>query len=437
MEEQIALHMNRSWQKGSFLGKEFSAHLNHSNEVLEWVVKEHAKLQEHVQRLAEENAMLRQEVPELEEQVTALRTARDDVLCGTAKQRFMCAGPTGQTSGGRILQKFRSTSAVKSVVISPDSNHLVSVNADATMNHYDLCSRRGDCRKLENMVGELSCVAFTETIPEAVIVGVTSLSGSIYLWNLLEGEMLKELHADTIKEAKCHKGPVNGIDFHPGQQVMVTTGDDGQALIWGIDQYIVLRTLKHPAEEKKRVQSATFLGKDKTTEYFVGTYSSDNVVRIWDMRNKKVEEQFPVGGTGLGASGEHASEIIGMDYSPANSLLAFGSEDGSVTTLDVRTWKRLHSLSTREVKGVKEENKALRVAFSNDEDCLAVACSSGCAVVYGGMSSGQPEPIHTLSGHDGRVFDVAWGMRDGSHRLALAAEDRSTSLWSLPRRQDD
>merc|ERR1712151_586272 len=107
-------------------------------------------------------------------------------------------------------------------------------------------------------------------------------------------------------------------------------------------------------------------------QYFVATCCFDQKTRVFDMRDKQVVALLQ----------SHEDDIIGIDYSPSKTLLATGSDDGCVAVWDSRTWKQIMTINTRDTPKQNSEHEVKRVAFSNDGNYLAAACSSGQVLVY-------------------------------------------------------
>merc|ERR1711933_47283 len=101
----------------------------------------------------------------------------------------------------------------------------------------------------------------------------------------------------------------------------------------------------------------------------------------------------------------HTDDVIGVSY--CKSLLATGSDDGSIIIWDSRNWRPQQTIDTRE-DGVCQDNEVKRIPFSPDGKHLAAACSSGSVLVYDMTKAQQASRVAQLSGHTDCVFDVCW-----------------------------
>jgi len=300
---------------------------------------------------------------------------------------------------------------VHSVAMAPKRDFIATASWDSTVKLYNLATEEvtrtlggQDQPGEENRMGGLYSVAFSKTQPD--ILGCTSCDRSVYLWNHATGRLLSKLTG--------HSDEVNGIDFHSSQQVMCTASDDCKAIIWDFQEGITLRTLdKHT----KAVYGACFLGNQN--QYYVATCCFDQMARIFDMRDKQIVAMLQ----------QHTDDVIGIHYSEAKQLVATGSDDGTMSLWDTRTWKLMQTINTREIR---EENEVKRISFSPDGNLLAAACSSGQVLVYDVNDNGfQKRPTAVLGGHTDCVFDVTWGNCHHSNAriLVSASHDRTCRYW--------
>merc|ERR1711920_41295 len=200
-------------------------------------------------------------------------------------------------------------------------------------------------------MGGLYDVAFAKTASN--ILACASADKFVYVWNWEKNKLVTKLGG--------HKDEVNGVTFHPSQQVMCTSSDDTQAIIWDFQEGIKLRTL---ADHQKDVYGASFLGAE--CEYSVATCCFDQKVRVYDMRDKKITETLQ----------SHNDDIIGIDFSAQRRQLATGCDDGFICIWDTRTWgPPLFKINTRENPRATD-NEVKRVKFNRDGTKLACGGSS-------------------------------------------------------------
>ncbi|CAK0888050.1 unnamed protein product, partial [Prorocentrum cordatum] len=242
----------------------------------------------------------------------------------------------------------------------------------------------------------LYSVAFSRTQGHRIL-GCTSADSHVYIWNYQTGERQRRLEG--------HAGEVNGIDFHPGQDLCATASDDGSCRVWDVEEHLCLRTLAHGP---KTVYGCRFMGLER--QYLVSTCCFDYRVRTFDMRSQQVVSSLEV----------HADDITGVDFSSRMNLLATGSDDGTICLVDARTYNLVNRIDTRTFEA---DNEVKRVAFSPDGSWLAAACSSGTVLVYD-VGESPAKPLAELSGHVDleeqnncmSIYSAARGSRRGRAR---------------------
>jgi WD40 repeat protein len=316
--------------------------------------------------------------------------------------------------------------AVHSVTIGPGPNGLLATASwDATVHIYDLSrddheafivslGAEGPDECDSAMMGGLYGVAFART--DSKIIGCVSADKGCYLWNYQTGKFLMKLEE--------HDDEVNGLAFHPTQQVMCTCSDDCTAIIWDFQEGLKLRCLDF---HEKSVYGATFLGtyEGSAEEYLVATCCFDQKVRIFDMRDKTI----------VCSLNGHTDDIIGLDYSGSTKRLATGSDDGCICVYDTRKigsgqkeQMPIFKINSREMPGI-QSNEVKRVAFNSNGTKIAAGCSSQQALIY---NIGGPVPMMeaALQGHLDCVFDCAWGIDAGGvEYLVDASHDHTSFVW--------
>lgn len=291
-----------------------------------------------------------------------------------------------------------------------------SASWDATVKFYDVASESviktfHNFNEKDQMQGIYS-VAFAKAVQN--VFGCTSCDHSVYLWSY---SMSAHQPNRLIHKFSGHTDEVNGIDFHSTQQVCATASDDNSCILWDMQEGKMLRTLNkvHTAA----VYGVTFMGAEH--QYLCATCCFDHKSRVFDIRDKTTVAVMDCGN----------DDVIGIDYSTQQRLLATGSDDGLICVWDSRTWKKLTEIDTRQLS---PENEVKRVAWSPCGTYLAAACSSQQVLVYRIGLTGGDKPLleATLTGHTDCVFDVAWGMASGSNRKVLvsAAHDKTSRYWT-------
>jgi serine/threonine protein kinase/WD40 repeat protein len=126
-------------------------------------------------------------------------------------------------------------------------------------------------------------------------------------------------------------------------------------------------------------------------------------------------------------SDDHAVELRGHDrpasqiaFDPVHSRAATAGMDSTVRLWDTTSARELARLST-------EDNAPLAVAFSPDGARLAAAGHDGRVRVWATPPGEEPKLLHTLPGHQGKIWSVAFSP-DGK-LLASAGNDQTVRIW--------
>jgi WD40 repeat protein len=147
----------------------------------------------------------------------------------------------------------------------------------------------------------------------------------------------------------------------------------------------------------------------------LATAGRDGSVRLWD---------FP-GGVAIATAAAHRTVVRGLAFAPDGRTLASGGEDGDIHFWDV----------TADGMALRHRGKIARghgdavitdVAFAPDGLALASAGGDGTIRVW------DPQTLrllHTLKGHTGLVYHIAFNSTGEGPLLASASHDGTVRLW--------
>ena len=144
----------------------------------------------------------------------------------------------------------------------------------------------------------LLCLAIS---PHAPLIAAGDGSGSVWLWDTLNGEIQGKLpHPDSVRS----------IDFSPNGETLVTTGHDGCVRLWNVDA-------------KELVNSLHAHGKETTDAQFspdgtqVATCGRDGQVKVWSVDSWELQ----------GVVSGHTEAIYGLRFTPDGKQLISGGWD--------------------------------------------------------------------------------------------------------------
>jgi WD40 repeat protein len=151
-----------------------------------------------------------------------------------------------------------------------------------------------------------------------------------------------DLRTGAVRRASGrHGGPVTGARFTPGGDLLVTTSDDGDAILWDVGKRSAVETLAGHANGIAALQ----LTGDGSTLYTAGL---DGSIFVWDLvGTRRLGRPFEAGGA------NHAGAALSGD----GRRLAIGQTDGAVSVVDLAAPKRRRTFAVvpggGEVTGIR------------------------------------------------------------------------------------
>ena len=224
-------------------------------------------------------------------------------------------------------------------------------------------------------------------------------SGSICLWNLDTGELVKNLKLSSR---------VNSVAFSPVDEQLIAFGsEDGTVKVWDVtdDEPVTI------GSHKGSIRSVGFSPSDGK---HVASGSYDNTICIWNVERRELA---------VGPLTGHTYCVLAVAYSPDGTRLVSGSTDNTVRIWNSETGDLLSTLNGHSglVPSVAYSLDGSRiVSGSNDNTILVWDAQSGqivCGPITGhgwGVSSVcfSPDGKQILSGSrdmTARVWDAITG----------------------------
>jgi len=235
----------------------------------------------------------------------------------------------------RPLQEFsKAGSAIKSVAISSDGAHVLSVGENGRPALWDVASEK--VLQLAQQ-GNVNCVAFA-TDDLALCGGA---DGVIRMWSVRDGQEKRNFPG--------HSGAVTSISVALDGRSMISVSKDGTARVWDLAGVAAARVLSPP-----KAVIAAALGPDGQKAVTLG---QDGVIRMWDVAGQRQTGSM---------QDEKIPPPTAMTLSPDGHIAWTCANDGAVTAWDTVSGSRIRSL----------------VTHAGQATCIA---ANGSCVVSGGI----------------------------------------------------
>ncbi|MBW4451705.1 MAG: WD40 repeat domain-containing protein [Nostoc indistinguendum CM1-VF10] len=279
---------------------------------------------------------------------------------------------------------------VTSVVISSDSESLVSGCADKTIKVWNLKTGKL-IRTLTEDLGKISSVAIS---PDGHYLAVGSCQhpkSNVRVYNLNSDKLLHTLLG--------HQKPVNCVAISPDGQILASGSN--KIKIWNLHKGDRICTLWHSF-----AVNAAAISPDGT---ILASGSSDNKIRLWNPRT----------GDPLRTLNGHSGEVKSVIISPDGEILFSGSADKTIKIWHLATGKVLYTLT-----GHLEEVKSL--AISPDGKILFSGSADQTIKIWH-LQTG--DLLQTITEHSGAVNSIAMS-KDGQF-LATGSSDKTIKIWQI------
>jgi WD40 repeat protein/tRNA A-37 threonylcarbamoyl transferase component Bud32 len=299
---------------------------------------------------------------------------------------------------------------------------------------------------LEGHTGGALAVAFS---PDGRRLASTDAEGAVKVWDRHSARLLLDLRG--------HKGAVKAVAFSPDGKALASGGADGALVLWDANSGKRVATLR---DRGAGVRGVAFSPGGKRLAS-VGGLPLKGELRLWGVSAR----------TALADRPWH-NLLAAVAFSPDGKQLVTAGPDGSVTSHDAVSLKRIHDFLGRTQRAAPWSSVALSadgrwvaagspdglvavwdmasglelftaltpnqagvsgVAFAGPEGRILVAAGSDNTAQGWFTRSGKP--AFTLRGHTRAIRAVA-ASPDGSC-LASASLDGTVKLWGLSRRDDD
>lgn len=290
-----------------------------------------------------------------------------------------------------------AAAAVANLEVDPELSILLATEAVQTTRSFDGTVLREAEEALHRAVGssrvELTVRGLGGWLawsPEGVFVTEgPEDSGLIDIRDAENGRSVLSFHG--------HDGDVNHVAFSPDGSRLASTGDDGELKVWDPSSGRLLAGLSGSGSAR----GASFSADGSLV---AAAWDGRERVRVLDLSTDRVVSSTRVDG------------VIDTALSPDGKRIAVASKSGTSAVFDVETGERVFRTS----RGDSED-----VSWSPDGRYVAVTSDQGTGVWEAGTGRLQ----HTLLGHAGYVYSVAWS--PDSSRLVTGGADGIAKVWEI------
>lgn len=219
-----------------------------------------------------------------------------------------------------------------------------------------------------------------------------------------ETEHSNSTEENDSKLLQGHSGPVYGLDFLPGNEVMLSCSEDTTVRAWN------LRTHTNVAIYRGHSYPVWDIDVGPLGLYFA-TASKDTTAKIWTL-----ERTYP-----LRMLAGHNMDVDCVKFHPNSNYVATGSSDRCLRLWSVQDGRVVRSLPAH-------RGTIFALAFSPDGQLLASAGEDRRIKVW---DLGSASVLKELRGHTDSVYSLSFS-RDGSV-LASGGAEPLVHLWDLRR----
>jgi WD40 repeat protein/serine/threonine protein kinase len=298
---------------------------------------------------------------------------------------------------GRELRKLHVPEGAVALAVSPDGRLLVTGGRDNTLRVRDAA----DLRELRTLRGHTRMVYEAAFGPDGLLA-TGSFDGTVRIWNATTGAAVHRLHG--------HAGPVLGVAFRRDGKQAASCGVDGTTRVWDAATGKMLLLI--------RAENVTTIGVAFSPDgRRLATGSWEKVVRVWDLVTD--QEALTLRG--------HTEMVMGVCFTTDGDQLVSFSLDGTVRVWDGTPLGSAAAPGERTLRGHTGAVLDISVAAPSDSPAKSILASASRDGTVRLWNPATAETIHTLGTDFGPMGYVSFS-RDG-RRLVSADYSGTIRVW--------
>ncbi|TKY85891.1 hypothetical protein EX895_005432 [Sporisorium graminicola] len=222
-----------------------------------------------------------------------------------------------------------------------------------------------------------------------------------------------------------HRQSVRGLGWSVDGRKLATCGADRSIRIWTPERSVDYRA---STELRGHTESVDQLVWHPLQPEVLATASADKTVRVWDVRAAPAEAGSVVSTPGAN---------INIAYHPTGNYIAVGDKTDTVSVVDTRQNRVVHTVCTRRSSAPPGEETYIsttvfashdeinELSFSPDGSLLLLSSGSGSVHIHHTLS--DYKRIHSHPTHTANVFCLEYDPL--ARFIATASSDAMISLW--------
>jgi WD40 repeat protein/tRNA A-37 threonylcarbamoyl transferase component Bud32 len=313
-----------------------------------------------------------------------------------------------EAGGLGLVRELKShTDEVWSLAFSTDGRRLASAGTDDPAYVWDVASG-AKVLTLKGSNRDFLSVAYSR---DGATLATGGRSGLVSLWDAATGAQRGRLEG--------HAGPAYTVSFSPDVRVLATGAVDGTARLWDLESEGRGLGPRHGYDKlvlpgAGRLRAAAFRPDGRLVATADSELNADTAATLWDTGK----------GTEVARLAERTGPAKALAFSADGTILALGTDDGTIAAWDVRENDSVWQVRRRWAK--RGDAPVLAVAVSADGGTVATG-DSGQTIRLWDAATGVERMA--WKAHKSEVAALAFNA-DGK-LLASGGYDRAVKLWQV------